>query len=768
MERYVRFIVRYRFAVVVAALAVTAFFATQLRHVHLEIRRRANLPDEHPYVQVQNRMSDLFGGEGVIIIGVIARHGTIYTPAMLAKVYRITQHLLDVPSVIDSSVFSIAAPNARAVVSEEGGLVDIHPLMSEAPTSAAEIERIRREIREDPLFRGNLVSDDETAAAIVADFDVGLTDLELADLLQEIVDPERDDTVDIAMAGSPILRAALARYTALIAVLFPLAVLVIGLVHWEAFRTVQAMLLPLVTALLSVVWALGFMGWLRQPMDSWSALTPVLILAVAAGHAVQILKRYYEEYALVGDNREAVVRAVTAVGPVMLTAGAVASAGFASLMTFGVQSVKLFGLLLSSGILSAMIIEMTFTPACRSLLPPPRRREVQREGQTGWLDRALERLAALVLRRPKQVLGVAAAVVAVSLAGASFLEVDNSIRYWFAPSTEVRRDDALLNDKLAGTATLRVLIEGREPHVLERPDILQAVGDFADFIARDPMIAGVTSIAMHVKRIHQAMHDGDPAFYAIPDDEKTIGQYLFLYDMAAGPDGLIAFVDSDDQRTMIRALSKTDTAAFSHDLIARLQSFAAERFRGLPVEVGIAGGTLGVQTALNDVVVAEKIANIAQVSAIIFLLCAFLLRSLVGGVFVLIPLALAVIFNLGVMGWTHTWLDMTTATITAMGISIGADFALYLIFRIREEILRGAVLDEAIRVALRTSGKAIFFVSSAVAVGYLVLPLSGFSIWVRLGFLTALIVSVSALATLLMIPALALTFRPRFLGAAAR
>jgi len=219
---------------------------------------------------------------------------------------------------------------------------------------------------------------------------------------------------------------------------------------------------------------------------------------------------------------------------------------------------------------------------------------------------------------------------------------------------------------------------------------------------------------------------------------------------------------------MIRALSKTDTAAFSRDLIARLQSFAAERFRDLPVEVGIAGGTLGVQTALNDVVVAEKIANIAQVSAIIFLLCAFLLRSLVGGVFVLIPLALAVIFNLGVMGWTHTWLDMTTATITEMGISIGADFALYLIFRIREEIVRGAVLDEAIRVALRTSGKAIFFVSSAVAVGYLVLPLSGFSIWIRLGFLTALIVSVSALATLLMIPALALTFRPRFLGAAAR
>ena len=108
--------------------------------------------------------------------------------------------------------------------------------------------------------------------------------------------------------------------------------LIIGLVHYEAFRTVQAMLLPLVTALLSVVWALGIMGWLGLPMDTWSAMTPVLILAIAAGHAVQILKRYYEEYARCGDSAEAVVRSLVAVGPVMLTAGLIAAAGFASLI----------------------------------------------------------------------------------------------------------------------------------------------------------------------------------------------------------------------------------------------------------------------------------------------------------------------------------------------------------------------------------------------------------------------------------------------------
>lgn len=763
MERYSRFIVRHRVAVVIIALALTVFFVFQLFTLRLEIRRRANIPDEHPFAIVQNRMSDLFGGEAVVIIGVIAEDGDIYTPEMLAKIYRVTEGVLALPKVIDTSVFSIAAANARAVVSDGDGVMDIHPLMEEAMVSPTDIERIRREVREDRMFRGNLVSEDESAAVIVADFDEGIRDEELAARIEQIIAAERGDGVRIAVAGSPILRAALARYTAMIAYLFPIAVVVIGLIHWEAFRTLQAMLLPLVTALMSVAWALGMMAWLRLPMDTWSAMTPVLILAVAAGHAVQILKRYYEELAVVGDNDEAIVRALTAVGPVTLTAGAVASAGFASLGTFGVLSVRVFGLLLACGILSALVIEMTFIPACRSLLPRPRQRETAREKEGGRLDRVLERLADVVIRHPQWMVGLALLVIAISLTGARSLRVDNSIRYWFAPSTTVRVDDALLNEKLAGTATLRILVEGEKADVLQRPAVLRAIDGLAEYLEADTEIGGVTSLAGHVKRMHQATHGGDPAYYKIPEDERTIGEYLFLYSMSAGPNGLAAFVDAKFQHTMIRALSKNDSASYSLDLIARLRRLTDQSFRGLPVEVGIAGGTLGIQTALNDIVVSEKVSNLLQVSAIIFLLCSWLLRSFVGGLFVLMPLAVAVAFNFGMMGWTQTWLDMATATITAMGVSIGADFAIYLIFRIREEKARCGDLTEAVRASLRTSGKAIFFVSSAVALGYLVLPLSGFSIWIRLGMLTSLIVSMSAIATLVLIPSLALLLRPRFL-----
>jgi len=767
MERYVRFVVRHRVAVIITVLLVTAALATQLRYLHLEIRRRANLPEGHPYVQIQNRISDLFGGEAVAIIGVVANRGDIFTVATLGRIWRITQELLDTPGVVERGLLSIASPYVKAVVPGADGMMDIHPLMDGPPTTAEEIDRLRHAIQEDKLFRGNLVSADGTAAVIVADFDDRLTDVAIAKRINEIIEPERDPTVTIALAGAPILRAELARYTAMIGILFPIAVLVIGLVHYEAFRTLQAMFLPLVTALLSVVWALGIMGLVGEPMDTWSAITPVVILAVAAGHAVQILKRYYEEYARLGDSNEAVVRSMTAVGPVMLIAGLIASAGFGSLMTFGITSVRVFGLLLASGILSALVIEMTFTPACRSLLPAPKLREIRREGQTRWLDRLLEGLAGLVIAQPRTVLGVGVFVIFIAAIGTFRIEVDNSFRTLFPASSHVRKDDALLNEKLPGTASLRILIEGNRENVIQQPEVLKAMSDLEAFMEKDPNLGGVTSITDHVKRMHQAMNNGDPAFYAIPDNPRLIAQYLLLYSASTGPDGLSAFVDSTYQRAVIRGLSKTDVADFARPFLDRLQRFAATRFDGLPVTVGIAGGALGVQIAMNDVVVREKIMNMLQVGGTILVFSAIVFRSLVGGGIVLLPLVLALVVNLGIMGWSHTWLDMTTAAISAMGISIGADFAIYFLFRVREEIAAGAPLEDAIRATLHSSGKAIFFVSSAVALGYMVLPFAGFSVWTRLGILTATIISVSALGVLTIIPSLVLIGQPRFLARAA-
>jgi len=202
------------------------------------------------------------------------------------------------------------------------------------------------------------------------------------------------------------------------------------------------------------------MGTFRIAMDPFNTMTPILIMAIAAGHAVQVLKRYYEELAAGRDNRRAVVEATAKMAPVMITAGLVAAASFASLVTFHLKTFQAFGLLTAFGIVSALILELTFIPALRSLMTPPRVVAARRDG----LDRMLAGLADAVTgsRRGWMALGVVLVAV-LAVAGATRVEVSNSLKNQFFESTALRIDERALNAHFGGTSTFYVMIEGKSP-----------------------------------------------------------------------------------------------------------------------------------------------------------------------------------------------------------------------------------------------------------------------------------------------------------------
>jgi predicted RND superfamily exporter protein len=217
--------------------------------------------------------------------------------------------------------------------------------------------------------------------------------------VESVVAPLRDDTVWIDVGGLPIFLSLLESFSQRMAFLFPLALLIIGLIHYEAFRTFQALFLPLLTALMGVAWSIGVLGLVGQPFDVFNASTPILILAIAAGHAVQILKRYYEEYAAltrqqaqlspVQRNWMAVESSLTKVGPVMVVACSIAALGFFSLMIFEIKTIRTFGIFTGSGILSALVLELTLIPALRSMLKPPSHHELSREQALTVWDRLI-------------------------------------------------------------------------------------------------------------------------------------------------------------------------------------------------------------------------------------------------------------------------------------------------------------------------------------------------------------------------------------------
>ena len=66
----------------------------------------------------------------------------------------------------------------------------------------------------------------------------------------------------------------------------------------------------------------------------------------------------------------------------MIAAGGVAALGFAALALTGIPAITGFGLACAYGIGSAVVLEMTFVPALRSLLPAPQGRRAPKGGVT--------------------------------------------------------------------------------------------------------------------------------------------------------------------------------------------------------------------------------------------------------------------------------------------------------------------------------------------------------------------------------------------------
>jgi predicted RND superfamily exporter protein len=448
----------------------------------------------------------------------------------------------------------------------------------------------------------------------------------------------------------------------------------------------------------------------------------------------------------------------------MIVAATIAALSFLSLLTFRTTAIRNFGLFTALGILSALIIEMTLIPAVRSLLPAPGLRERSREGTHALFDRLIRGLRAVSVRENgwRVVSGAALVALAAVVAG-SFVVVDSSFRAQFFPASPVRVDDRALNKAFGGTSTLVLLVAGEREGAIEEPDVLGWVDSLQQWFAAQPGVGKTLSFVDFVKRMNAAMHDDDPNELVVPGSRNLVSQYLLLYGMSGSVEDFDSLIDPLHRTCVLRVYLKQDNTRFGNDLIARLRSrLAAGMPPGIRVEIT---GSLASAEAMNQVMVDGKLLNIVQVAVIILLVASTALRSFVGGILVTIPLALAVATNFAAMGLTGIPLDIGTATISAMAVGIGADYAVYFLFRLREELASADTLVEAVERTFETSGKAILFVSSAIAAGYLTLSFSGFGYHIRLGTLVALAMAVSSIASLTVLPALVLKLRPRFVCA---
>ena len=773
LERYVEWVVRYRKWVIGFILALTVFFGLFAAKQQVIINPASVVPQSHPYIKATSAIEKVFGSKYLVVIGITPRSGDALQPEVLEAVQRLTTQLYASASVSKQTLLSLSSRQAKSITGNADGF-EARALLSEIPRTPEQVAELKKRVDANPVYRETVVSKDWRTATIMLELKENANGFgAMLEDVHRILAAEKNPQLNISLSGNPVFLHQAEIFANRITWLFPIAVLVIGFLHYEAFRTRQGLILPLVTALLSVVWGVGVMGLMKIPLDIFNSPTPILILAVAAGHAVQLLKRYYERYIelvkihhvdpLVA-NKLATIQSLAAVGPVLVIAGGVAALGFFSLVVFEVETVRAFGVFTGIGILTAVVLEFTFTPAVRASLKPPTLAQIDTETRVRFWDRLAMGISMIVVNPRHRIKAVAvlAVLTGVAVSGWHLVKVDNASKSFFGDSLTIQKDDTWLNHQTGGTNVLYLMVDTGKPDGIKDPQILKAIRALQDHAATQAIVGKTLSIDDFLQRMHAAASGESKTAGPIPANRELIAQYLFLYGMSGDPEDFSAHVDYDYQRAKVSMMLRTNSNAEIAKLVQDLRTVVTQTF---PVGVQVSfGGEVAQTLAVTEVMVRSKLLNIAQILGVIFLVSVIAFRSFLAGLLVLSPLLVVLSLLFGAMGYFGVPLNIPNSLISAMAVGIGADYAIYLIYRIREYSAQGQALPEAVASAMKTAGKACLFVATAVAGGYAVLMFSyDYKVHVWLSSFIVLAMLASVFSALILIPSVILSIRPKFI-----
>ena len=293
-SKLANFVIRHRLFFTLFPLLVTGFFLYTLKDLTIQTSVQDFIPQKHPFVEVNNQLMKIFGGLNQVSIAIEPKEGDILQTPILEKVVRITNQLYYLEGVNIGRIVSLSARKIKRVEGTEEGFKVTH-LMREAPTTSEGMGVLKKSITKNNLVYGPIVAKDFSATQIVLDFYPEVSSKKIFQQLNQIIEKEKDGKTNFYLAGRPILEGWLDYYLPKLLTVFLGTILIMVFLLFFAFRSKRGILLPFASALMGVVWGLGILSLSGFHLDPTTTLVPFLILAIGISHAIQFIKRYYEE-----------------------------------------------------------------------------------------------------------------------------------------------------------------------------------------------------------------------------------------------------------------------------------------------------------------------------------------------------------------------------------------------------------------------------------------------------------------------------------------
>lgn len=759
MKKVVDFCIDHPYWIIGFVLLITLFFAVQIPGIKMDSRVEVMLRHDYPPVAsfIDNKNS--FEPYADAIVGML--HPNIYNPGSMEKLAGITQEFKGIKGI--RKVTCIL--NVKNIQGSDSGL-DVSPLVKEGtfPKTEREIADFKAKVDSWEVYKGSLVTKDGTGAAISLVFEDKIETIDvipiyfaMTDILKKYEGPEK-----FFISGTKVLEALQSHYMIKDMIFLPPLVVVVLIVSlFFFFRNLSGTLLPLISVGIACIWTFGLMSLIHIPLTMISTALPVALMAVGVGYGVHVIENVFSEFSIGKRGRAGLKSAVVRIVIPVLIAGLTEVASFMSLISKWVVPLTQFGMLSAFGFGVAMMLVITFIPAVLSAIDAKGKVFIPRH-HTGLdiVGPILKKLTYISMHRKGWVFAVSLLVFVVSAVLGRHVRSDFNLAENFRERSPIRVADTILNEKFGGTSTYRVVFKAKNADDIKDPAVLNQMDRLQTELKGLDGVGSVVSIVDFIKRMNQSMHDGDPAYYVIPESKELVAQYLLLYSFSGGGDELDSFVTYNYQQGQILLQMKSQSGYLTRDVVRTVEKYEIEQdtySKGITI---ITTGLSMLANEFNHIIVRNQLQSFALSFVLCFLVTVGIFRSFKLGIYSMVPLIIPITLDFGIMGSTGMTLNAATSTVAAIDIGLGIDYCIHFLNRYRHEIRLGRSVDEAIEITMNTSGRAIIYNALALSAGFLVLVPSQFTIISQMGILVAVDMTTIAFSALTFLPACIRLFPP--------
>lgn len=750
VERYVRWVVRRKYSVIVVTLLLAALLISGVRHLTFVGDYRAYFSADNPQLAALEALENTYTKSDNILFVVSPAGADVFSAESLAALAFLTEQSWQLPYSL--RVDSIT--NFQHTYAEADDLV-VEDLIPELPVAQESLAEKRSVALSEPRLVNRIIAGDAQTAGVLVTFQMPEDD---AAALQELVPRARAlaeqvhelfPSVQVRLSGELMITVAFTEVGNRDAVtLTPLMYLAIILMIAWLLRSLVAVVAVVSLVTLSVLTALGIAGSSGLYLTVSSIAAPTMIMTLAVADAIHVLTSMFG-YMREGQPRtEALVNSVRINFTPVLITSLTTAVGFLTLNFVDVPPFRDFGNISAYGIVAAFVFSVTFLPAfiaCFRVNPGGRQLAVMLKSMAGLAD--------FVITHRHKLLPVMLILSAALLVSASRNEANNEVIKFFGPELQFRQDSDFTIANLTGLQTVEFSIPAQDSNGIAEPQYLERLDRFAVWLREQPDVVHVSAFTDTMKRLNKNLHGDNREWHRLPESRELAAQYLLLYELSL-PYGLDLnneiSIDKSATRVIVTLgdVSTNRIKSFRDASESWLKNNAPEMFAyGSGASVMFADiFALSTRTMIKGALVGMLV-----ISAILI----FALRSFKHGTLSLLPNLLPAGLAFGIWALWVGQVNMAVSLVMTMTLGIVVDDTVHFMskyLRARREMLLDSAA--AVRYAFNSVGFALVVTSIALVAGFSIMSLSSFALNAESSQITLIAILLALVVDFLLLPPL--------------